>query len=168
MNDTNKDLDHRTLVICANYESASTIETIVQTLAKSNGVDTRSADTYLQMLREWSQALPDELRNVPYSNGTDDYQERVIGNIHVSCTYYFGVIIVTRQFLIMRTMKHLRSSRESRFYQAADEENYANEVDQEKVASFSDACTRSAELMVQLCYEAHTNNILLGNMCLLK
>ncbi|KAA8576839.1 hypothetical protein EYC84_006886 [Monilinia fructicola] len=70
-----EDLDHRTLALYATYESSSIIETIVQKFAKSSSVDIQSADTYLQMLREWSQALPSALRNVPGPASESDYCE---------------------------------------------------------------------------------------------
>lgn len=76
-----EDMDHRTLALYATYESSSIIETIVQKFAKSNCVDIQSADTYLQMLREWSQALPSALCNVPCSTSEVDYHEMIVGNM---------------------------------------------------------------------------------------
>ncbi|KAB8302335.1 hypothetical protein EYC80_005766 [Monilinia laxa] len=70
-----EDLDHRTLALYATYESSSIIETIVKKFAKSSSVDIQSADTYLQMLREWSHALPSALRNVPGPASESDYGE---------------------------------------------------------------------------------------------
>ncbi|ESZ97463.1 hypothetical protein SBOR_2152 [Sclerotinia borealis F-4128] len=162
-----EDMDHRTLALYATYESSSIIETIVKKFAESSSVDIHSADTYLQMLREWSQALPSALRSSPDSASEEEYCETTIGNIHVSCTYYLGIMMVTRQFLISHVMSQLRknSSNKSR---RNIEVPATSAGEREKIVQFSDACVQSAHLMVQLCYEAHLNNVLLDNMCILK
>jgi hypothetical protein len=164
--------DHRSLALRANYESSSIIETIVQNCAQSSNLDIKSAEDYLQMLREWSQALPEVLRNSPSSHDENnarpasDTRETAIGNIHVSCTYYSGVILVTRQFLISRVMSQLRGRKIPGSLSSPGRS--ADEGLQEKVSQFSDGCISSAIFMAKLCSEASRNNILLDNMCLLK
>ena len=157
--------DHRTLALSANYESCSIIESIVQKFATVGALDTGCAENFLQMLREWSQALPEGLRRSPRSSGWQDYthRETTIGNIHVACTYYFGVILVTRQFLISRVMMQLRKKRAGKGAQreGLDGEN-------SKAAQFSEGCVESATLMAQLCHDASKSGVLLGNMCILK
>lgn len=160
-----EDMDHRTLALYATYESSSIIDTIVQKFAKSSSVDIQSADTYLQMLREWSQALPSALRSVPNSISKEDYCETTIGNIHVSCTYYVGIIMVTRQFLISHVMFQLRKKSSSKSQRTIEA---MSSGEREKIVQFSDACVQSAHLMIQLSYEAYIGNILLDNMCILK
>ncbi|KAI9650054.1 hypothetical protein NHQ30_000067 [Ciborinia camelliae] len=162
-----EDMDHRTLALYATYESSSIIETIVQKFAKSSSIDLQSADTYLQMLREWSQALPAALRTVPDPTSEMGYRETTIGNIHVSCTYYVGIMMVTRQFLISHVMFQLRRNSSSKSKRSA-EVPATNDGEREKIGQFSDACIQAAHLMVELCYEAHLGNVLLDNMCILK
>lgn len=162
---SNEGRDHRTLALRANYESSSIIDTIVQNCAQSSNLDIKLSENFLQMLREWSQALPEALRCSPRSQGENnarsasDSRETTIGNIHVSCTYYFGVILVTRQFLISRVMSQLRGRKPSASEDAAAKE---------KMSQFSNGCINSAAFMAQLCSEASRNNVLLDNMCLLK
>ncbi|TGO31215.1 hypothetical protein BPAE_0001g01110 [Botrytis paeoniae] len=162
-----EDMDHRTLALYATYESSSIIETIVHKFAKSSRVDVQSADTYLQMLREWSQALPSALRSVPDSAFEGDYCETTIGNIHVSCTYYVGIMMVTRQFLISHVMFKLRRNSSSKS-KRINEVPPISPSEREKIVQFSDACVQSAHLMVELSYEAFLGNVLLDNMCILK
>ncbi|KUJ17598.1 uncharacterized protein LY89DRAFT_707093 [Mollisia scopiformis] len=170
---SNEIKDHRTLALRASYESSAIIETIVQSCANSSNLDIKSAETFLQMLREWSQALPESLRNSPKAQSDSnthlvpDPRELTIGNIHVSCTYYFGVILVTRQFLISRVMSQLRGRRSPTALPVLTELP-ADEREKEIVFQFSKGCISSAMFMTQLCYEACVNNILLDNMCLLK
>ncbi|CZR61900.1 related to nitrate assimilation regulatory protein nirA [Phialocephala subalpina] len=161
---SNDSRDHRTLALRANYESSSIIDIIVQSCTKSSNLDIKSAENYLQMLREWSQALPEVLRCSPKPRSDNrmlpvlDSRETTIGNIHVSCTYYFGVILVTRQFLISRVMSQLRDRNPSA----------PSEGEAVKTSQFSNGCVSSAVFMAQLCSEASRNNVLLDNMCLLK
>lgn len=165
--------DVRTLALRANYESSAIIEIIVQNCAKSSNLDIKSAETYLQMLREWSQALPAVLRRSPKNSHETqatvigDRNEVAIGNIHVSCTYYFGVILVTRQFLISSVMSELRGRRSPK-NAVSPIPSAEDEAQKEKIKHFSKGCISSAAFMAQLCYEASTNNILLDNMCLMK
>jgi hypothetical protein len=165
-------MDIRTLALSANYESSSILDTIVQKFAISSSLEIDAAENYLQMLREWSQALPDALRSSPkhHSDNTSpnsDHRETAIGNIHVACTYYFGVILVTRQFLIMRVMSQLRGRRAGTAGQASNNLGDSAET-QDKATQFSNGCVDSAAYMAQLCYEASRNNILLDSMCILK
>jgi len=165
-------MDIRTLALSANYESSSILDTIVQKFAVSSSLEIDAAENFLQMLREWSQALPDTLRSSPRPHSEDtpptsDHREITIGNIHVACTYYFGVILVTRQFLIMRVMSQLRGRRSGTAGQADVNSGNATETE-DKATQFSNSCVDSAAYMAQLCYEASTNKILLDNMCLLK
>ncbi|KAK6615709.1 hypothetical protein H4I95_00861 [Botrytis cinerea] len=162
-----EDMDHRTLALYATYESSSIIETIVHKFAKSSRVDVQSADTYLQMLREWSQALPSALRSVPDPAFEGDYRETTIGNVHVSCTYYVGIMMVTRQFLISHVMFQLRRNSSSKSKRITEVPSISPS-EREKIVQFSDACVQSAHLMVELSYEAFLGNVLLDNMCILK
>ncbi|KAJ8069971.1 hypothetical protein OCU04_000377 [Sclerotinia nivalis] len=162
-----EDMDHRTLALYATYESSSIIEAIVQKFTKSSSVNTESADIFLQMLREWSQALPSALRRVPNATSGEEFCETTIGNIHVSCTYYVGIMMVTRQFLISHVMFQLRknsSSKSKRVVEVQDK----TPGEREKIFQFSDACVQSAHLLVQLSYEAHLSNVLFDNMCILQ
>lgn len=157
--------NQRNLALKATYESSSIIDAIVQNCAQSSSLDIKSAENFLQMLREWSQALPEVLRRSPSSQSENqtrlipDSREMTIGNIHVSCTYYFGIILVTRQFLISRVMSHLRGRKSHAPEDAAVEE---------KTSQFSNGCVTSAAFMAELCSEAAKNNVIFDNMCLLK
>ncbi|KAF7597225.1 hypothetical protein BBP40_008067 [Aspergillus hancockii] len=135
--DFNQDASHHTLALNAAYEASSVLETIVQRLAEGEKMDTVSADHFLQTWREWSQALPDKLRIRPQKGiGLElgsTYRADMIGNIHVACTYYFGVILVTRQSLIQHIIPQIRRGTE-------------------KAAELSSVCTDAATYMAQMCW----------------
>ncbi|KAE8320305.1 hypothetical protein BDV41DRAFT_559749 [Aspergillus transmontanensis] len=168
VDDFDQEASHRTSALNAAYEAASVLEAIVQRLTEGEKLDASSADHFLQIWREWSQALPDKLRlrprNKPDLGLNPDYRENMIGNIHVACTYYFGVILVTRQSLIQHIMPQIRGKRPRK----TNLRQETNEEGNEKVAELSSVCTDAATYMAQMCCDAAEAGILWGNMCILK
>ncbi|KAB8074816.1 hypothetical protein BDV29DRAFT_190646 [Aspergillus leporis] len=164
----NQEVSHHTLALNAAYEASSVLEAIIQRLAEGEKMDTDSADHFLQIWREWSQALPEKLRirprKEPESGFDSKYREDMIGNIHVACTYYFGVILVTRQSLIQHIMPQIRGKRPGK----ATPNGKGCDRGPEKVAELSSVCTDAATYMAQMCCDAAEAGILWGNMCILK
>ncbi|KAB8239694.1 uncharacterized protein BDW43DRAFT_258899 [Aspergillus alliaceus] len=167
-NDLDQDANHRTLAINAAYEASSVLEAIVQRLAEGEKFDTNSADHFLQIWHEWSQALPDKLRLRPRKESepgfNSKHREDMIGNIHVACMYYFGVILVTRQSLIQHIMPQIRGKQLKKRPSRQDN----GEEGTEKAAELSSVCTDAATYMAQMCCDAAEAGILWGNMCILK
>ncbi|OGM47024.1 hypothetical protein ABOM_003659 [Aspergillus bombycis] len=167
VDDFDQEASHRTSALNAAYEASSVLEAIVQRLTDGEKLDANSADHFLQIWREWSQALPDKLRLRPRKEPdlglNPDYRENMTGNIHVACTYYFGVILVTRQSLIQHIMPQIRGKR-PRKTTVRQETSEGNE----KVAELSSVCTDAATYMAQMCCDAAEAGILWGNMCILK
>lgn len=81
----------------------------------------------------------------------------MIANIHVAGTYYFGIILVTRQFLIQHTMPQLRGRTTK-----------AKDIDSPNLAPLSRACIGAAIYMARMCREAVDAHIFLGNMIIIK
>lgn len=84
--------------------------------------------------------------------------------MHVACTYYFGVITTTREFLIQHIMSQLD-----------DEMNpdktldYRGEIQEpKKIAELSKVCVDAAAYMAEMCSEALDTGVIMGNMCILK
>lgn len=171
---TTSSSSHRALALRATYESCSILDAIVGRFADEGSLSTTSSEHFLQLLRDWSQALPLALRQRLHDvdddedddlDGDDDiddtqhepqhepqYQETMIANIHVAGTYYFGVILVTRQFLIQHIGPQLR-----RPLQAAP-----------AAPPLAQACIGAAIYMARMCREAADAHILLGNMIIIK
>ncbi|KAH8645467.1 hypothetical protein BX600DRAFT_478165 [Xylariales sp. PMI_506] len=159
---------HRAVALSATYEAATVLESIVHQAAQDSNMDAKTAETFLQMLREWSQALPPVLRQRPRRDreaSNPSFREASIGNIHVACTYYFGMILTTRHFLIQHTMPLLH--RRPQHGAAARERSYVSSEDS-KVAEMAHVCIDAAIYMAQMCSEAADSGTLLGNMCILK
>ncbi|KAK9419563.1 putative Zn(2)-C6 fungal-type domain-containing protein [Seiridium unicorne] len=158
---------HRAVALSATYEASTVLESIVHKAAQDSNMDAGTAENFLQMLREWSQALPPVLRQRPRKNSVPlgpTYREASVGNTHVACTYYFGVILTTRHFLIQHTMPLLRKPPQK----GGPEDKSQATGESGKVAEMAHVCIDAAVYMAQMCSEAVDAGVLLGNMCILK
>ncbi|KAK0391498.1 hypothetical protein NLU13_0999 [Sarocladium strictum] len=157
---------HRSLAVNANFDLSLLMEPISQKLTKQAALDLDAAETHLQKLRAWAKSLPEPLRqsirkarrDVP----TYVHLEHTIGNIHVACAYYFGVMLVTRHFLIATLTPKLKQSDPSRL------EDLREAGGTEKTTELSNVCVEAAVHLVQMCADALDRDLLLDNMCILQ
>lgn len=91
----------------------------------------------------------------------------MIANVHVAGTYYFGIILVTRQFLIQHIVPQLRGQSARRKTSHGLGDGLGGD-ESETIAELSRACIEAATYMAQMCREAVDANVLLGNMCIIK
>ncbi|OCT46039.1 putative Fungal specific transcription factor [Cladophialophora carrionii] len=149
---------NRDSTLQASFEVCSIIAEITPMLDFKGSISLSTAEGFLKRLRDWSAALPADMRHFNRSADeslTPEEQERTIGNIHVSCTYYFAVMLVTRPFLITYLMAHMS--------------NGASPVTTgTEIAELAQACIDSAILMANMCNEALQSDILFKQMCILK
>lgn len=161
---------HRDLALRANYESCAILESVVSKFVEDGTLRPPSAEHFLELLGEWSQVLPVSLRQRPRkgdsSHADSTYRERMIANVHVAGTYYFGIILVTRQFLIQHIMPQLGGGLKSK--KRSRQNNDGDEPEAAAVAKLSHACIGAATYMAQMCREAQNAGVLLGNMCIIK
>lgn len=163
---------HRALALRATYESCSILETVVGKFADDGVLEPSSAEHFLQLLQEWSQVLPVSLRQRPqkgYKPLQDDpgYREKMIANVHVAGTYYFGIILVTRQFLIQHVMPLLHGHA-SKAHEEQGQNNQRGNKGADAVADLSRSCIGAAIYMAQTCREAVDAGVFMGNMCIIK
>lgn len=153
------------MALNASFGACSLIAEIMQTLDADNTMTLRSAEQYLKRLRDWSSSLPKDVKQ--FSRVFDAHltvadQERVIGNIHVACIYYFAVMLITRPFLISHLMENLPGG----VAETPDDDSPGkNPADVENMA---EACVDSAMYMAQICYEALQSGLLMNAMCIVK
>lgn len=163
---------HRALALRATYESCSILETVVGKFADDGVLESSSAEHFLQLLQEWSQVLPVSLRQRPQKGDKplqDDpgYREKMIANVHVAGTYYFGIILVTRQFLIQHVMPQLHGPA-SKANEGQRQNNRKRNRGADAVADLSRSCIGAAIYMAQMCREAVDAGVFMGNMCIIK
>ncbi|KIW26353.1 uncharacterized protein PV07_09453 [Cladophialophora immunda] len=155
----------RQLRLNASFRVCTIIAQITQRLDCDGSMGLSTAEEFLKRLQEWSVSLPDDMRQ--FKKPVDQplalsEQEQMIGNIHVSCVYYFAVMLVTRPFLISHLMQQLTGNAGDGSVTIATPDAQANVID------VAQACIDSAILMANMCYEALQSGILLKQMCIMK
>ncbi|EME81416.1 uncharacterized protein MYCFIDRAFT_140761, partial [Pseudocercospora fijiensis CIRAD86] len=129
-----------------------------------NGVisDAATAESFLQRLRTWNDSVPSELRHFAAVKDVTlgpAEREQFIGSVHVACSYYFTIILVTRPFLISHLLSQIRRRRPP----SLDKPNQTSAV-----SDLAQACLDSAVYMAKTGYMGISSAILSNNMCLLK
>lgn len=157
------------MTLDAMFESCSIVELIAQKINRDGILDIATAEKFLQKLRSWAQGLPSTLRQLLTKDNDDcvedNHQQAAIGNIHVACNYYFGVMLATRQFLISEAISWLQQKQANRSDQG---QLFTPSPSDAKAQELARVCTDSATYLVQMCHDAGTSDFLLGNMCILQ
>jgi hypothetical protein len=160
---------HTVITLEAMFESCSIVEVIAQKITQDGALDTATTEGFLQRLRDWAQALSPNLRQLITRDNSgcleENDQQVSIGNIHVACSYYFGVMLVTRQFLITEAITWLQQRQTNR---SDPVQSSAFPPSSEKIRQLARVCTDAAAYLVQMCHEAGGSDFLLGNMCILQ
>ncbi|KAH8700326.1 hypothetical protein BGW36DRAFT_415426 [Talaromyces proteolyticus] len=145
--------------LCATYEIVSVLQLVVNDTKEKEGIPINKAEEYLLQLRKWSSGLPSHLRRQslegPSSQRSLETRRATVGKIHLACIYYYGVIQVTRQFLVDQVVPHVCG-------QTADDRA------DNRTSKLATMCREAALLMAQMCEDAEKAGALLGNMCILK
>ncbi|KAH0842483.1 putative Fungal specific transcription factor [Fonsecaea pedrosoi] len=155
----------REVTLNASFRVCTIIADITQRLDCDGSISLGAAQEFLKRLQEWSLSLPDDMRQFkkPIAQPlTLPEQEQMIGNIHVSCVYYFAVMLVTRPFLISHLMHQMTG------IAGEGSDTMAISGTQADVVDVAQACIDAAMLMANVCYEALQSNILLKQMCIMK
>lgn len=141
--------DRGLICLGASYGIVSLLNNIVDKLYDRKEVTIHAIEEHLQQLDQWSQSLPEFLRTPPStSDSAASADKTAIGRVHVSCIYYFTVILVTRPILV-----------------SALTHPAASGLLHSQLAS---ACLDAAMFIVQTCSGARELNLLQANMCILK
>ncbi|KAH8668917.1 hypothetical protein BX600DRAFT_265313 [Xylariales sp. PMI_506] len=146
------------------------IEDIVQRLRSGTVLHVPTAETLLAKLRHWTAQLPPTARVFAFSEGSElDSADRqaLIDNIHLSCVYYFAVILITRPFLIAYLMSRLRGKAPDHLIDDPDEATDVR-IKNNKVSKLAQVCVSSASYMADMCRKAQDAGFSFGNLCLLK
>lgn len=151
--------------LMASYQLSLILEEIISRLYSEKAASTETADFLLAKLNCWSDQLPDSVRTSTSPNENPDaVQERIIGNMHVACSYHFAVILVTRPFLISAL-----SVRLARLHQSLSTGGTDEALEEDPAHSrLASACIDSAVYMLQTCLEVHQSELLPRNMGILK
>ncbi|POR34382.1 Uncharacterized protein TPAR_05447 [Tolypocladium paradoxum] len=185
VHDSDASSSHREAAVNANYDLCAHLEDISLALMKRGSLDLGTAEGFLQKLRDWAKALPGGLRegisrgarkrNVDNSSSTPStsttHRQRTIGNLHVACGYYFGVLLITRPFLVACVIPTLQQVQRPESFPdgaRAPTRRITGREEIARVKELSQVCLGAAVYMMQMCKDAHSLDLLLDNMCVLQ
>lgn len=153
--------DHAAACLAASYSIRPIINEIVDELYEKKACSTAVAERLLDDLNQWSERLPDSLRTSPIpSADAAGMQRRIIGNVHVSCLYYFTLTLITRPFLVLTIIDEPPIESQSDFNIPSHDDPTSRRL--------ASACLDAALYLVQTCWDVYKSDILLFNMCILK
>jgi hypothetical protein len=143
--------DHGLRCMVASYRIVSIIDEINTKLYGEQDVRPEVVEQVLQAIDTWKrdclpslQASTPEVSVLP-GNASTDAPKGSVGKVHVSCLYYFAVILATRPvFISALTLQQGRKDQE---------------------LPMSEACL---DFLAQTCMEALDAGLLESNMCIMK
>ncbi|KAB8215088.1 hypothetical protein BDV33DRAFT_227853 [Aspergillus novoparasiticus] len=157
---------------CAMGNGCTLLDDIVDTLSKGKLLDIATAEELLLKLRKWVHGLPPTLRQfhhfphkLPIFEPGD--KQHLMTKIHVSCVYYFGVILVTRPYLIAYLTSRLRGKAPDHLISDPEEASDVS-LKNSKVSKMAQVCVSSSLYMIDMCRKAKSAGLILRNFCLLK
>ncbi|KAK9771621.1 putative Zn(2)-C6 fungal-type domain-containing protein [Seiridium cardinale] len=151
-------------------EGAQLIENIVQQLRSRHVLHVPTAEVSLENLREWTRSLPATARVFRVAGNTEmDSAERqaLVGNTHVSCVYYFSVMLITRPFLVAYLLSRLRGRAPDHLIENPDEATDMT-IKNNIVSKLAQVCVSSATYMADMCRKAQQFGFSFGNLCLMN
>lgn len=149
------------------------LDNIVDTLGKNHNIlHTSTAEDLLQELLRWSRNLPQNIRQftslAPSSCDLEPANRQfLMGSMHLSCVYYFAVILITRPFLVAYLTSRLRGKAPDHLINDPDQASDIK-LKNNKVSRISQVCVSSAITMVDMCIKAKDVNFTFGNFCLIE
>ena len=154
-------LESSTTPLDATYKLSLIIRRDMAELFDKKVPSVNLTECHLKNLKVWSTNLPGDLQlsSVPECP-QPEAQLRVVGSLHISCFYYFSVIIVTRPFLIPFLVSRLQDGQHL--------PELHMEATTSAEAKLAHTCLNGAIYMIQTCSEVMDNGFLLGNMCIVK
>ena len=144
----------------ANFEICSIIEEVLQYIMQQTTLDSEATQILLQKLSTWSATnLSPEMRicSVGTSIGSTEH-EKVLGNIHTACVYYFTVMLLTRPFLIRYLMSRLSAKSNISIDTSSEPAN---------LSALAQASIDVAVYMAQTCQNAMSAGLIIDNMCII-
>ena len=153
----------------AAYQLVNIVDEGVNDMYRHAVASAASANALLEKLKSWSTNLPPNLRSAPSQTGAGPLdQERVIGNIHVACSYYFRVIMITRPFLVQHLLHG--STREVERHTGINDSTLSTGPSPHApgISELAQTCEDAAQFMLESCNEILQAGFILGNMCLLQ
>ncbi|KAF7548329.1 hypothetical protein G7046_g8709 [Stylonectria norvegica] len=151
-------------------EGCLNIESIIQSLRAGHMLHVPTAECLLEQLRNWTENLRGPVRLFTFSQTaelTSRDRQALIGHLHLSCVYYFAVMLITRPFLIAYLMSRLRGKGPDHLIDDPEEATDIN-IKNNKVSKLAQVCVSSATRMIRSLQKVKGSQFSFSNLCLLK
>ncbi|KAH7137829.1 hypothetical protein EDB81DRAFT_693101 [Dactylonectria macrodidyma] len=162
--------EHDQSTFSAILEGCLHIESIVKSLRTGHMLHVPTAECLLEQLRHWTESLRGPLRLFMFSSTAElDSADRqaLIGHAHLSCVYYFAVILITRPFLVVYLVSRLRGRAPDHLIDDLDQATDVT-IKNNKVSKLAQVCVSAATCMIRSLQKAQATRFSFGNLCLLK
>ena len=128
------------------------INEITQKVYEKKEITVRVVEQFLDDIETWKRGLPSALGTAGLAEASSSPSSQglgsSLGNVHVSCLYYFAVALVTRPILVSGlTTKPTFGT---------------------QPAQLAGACLDAATFLSETCSEAYRSGLLQNNMCIMK
>jgi hypothetical protein len=138
--------------LSAAHGIVSIINDITRKVYEKKEITVRVVEQFLEDIETWKRGLPTALgtagsvdvSGTPNSQGSGG----TLGNVHVSCLYYFAVALVTRPILVSGL---------------TTKSSFGTQP-----AQLAGACLDAATFLAETCAEAYRSGLLQNNMCIMK
>lgn len=155
VNDLVSSSDHGLNCMVAAYSIVSIIDDINTKLYNEQGARPALIEQLLQAIDAWKRdftpSLQQDTADEPLAQGGSsmpDAKNGSVGVVHVSCLYYFAVMLATRPVLISTLTLQQKQK--------------------EQQSPMAEACLDAATFLAQTCVEALEAGLLESNMCIMK
>ncbi|KAI4595990.1 hypothetical protein KJ359_006282 [Pestalotiopsis sp. 9143b] len=163
-------IDGTRTAFVAVLDGCQLVENTVQKLRSGNVLHVPTAEELLKDLRGWVQGLPDTVRSFAYSPGAElgaESRRALIGNVHISCVYYFAVMLVTRPFLIAYLVSRLRGRAPDHLIVDPEEATDVR-IKNHEVSKLAQVCVGSVVYLAEMLQRLQKLGLKFGNLCLLQ
>lgn len=153
-------------------DQAFRVSAIVNEAYRGLPLEHDQAEAFLKRLTAWRESLPPNLRTTIHptlgSKSNTTWARHVIAKMYLACSYYHGVILITRPFLMLDAERHgglYGSSRRSRVPDSGGTADIPSSTTVEKLA---EVCLDAATYSVETLHETWQTGALLAHMCFTK
>lgn len=91
----------------ASLEIFMIIERVVVEVYSRKRISLRIADYVSRQFKNWASNWLQPLSEVIVGSGSDVRQESIVGACSTLCSYYYGIMLLTRPFLIYELYEHM-------------------------------------------------------------
>lgn len=167
----------RALAVDASYSLLKAMDDSIYDTTDARSASPRSANLSLQSLKAWSEQVDPRLRFISTPaqtrNSDQSHHRLVIGNVHLSCLYYFTVLLVARPHLVNSLLSEERvwsgkDQEEGRGIPSTPPSMALRTRTTAEMSQVARSCLDAAVFLLETCHECLQEGFLLRNMCLLQ